>query len=218
MPRVFLFEMLDEEPADDKFDDEDYDPYLAAPEAFQYLPAPELGGPQGPVRVAVRDAQVGAIDNGPSTIDLMLGRAPRAPDPWEAKAETAAARIATALSEIGAVRAYIRYDGGNDEGFAWFDHCAFKDGSKRDANGVAKDLEAAGVEPGIEAFDGRRWPVRSVLDDVVASMWAVRLLGEGYGTGEYVMYGAFSVDLESGLVSDDPDPAPVVQNISLKAQ
>lgn len=169
------------------------------------------------MRVAVREAQVGAIDNGPSTIDLMLGRAPRAPDPWEAKAEAAAARIATALHELGATHAYIRYDGGDDEGFAWFDHCIFKDGLRRDADTVAKDLEAGGVEPGIEAFGGRGH-MRDVLDDVLASMWAVELLGEGYGTGEYVMYGAFSVDLETGLVSDDPDPAPVVRNISLKVQ
>jgi hypothetical protein len=45
--------------------------------------------------------------------------------------------------------------------------------------------------------------------------WATMLLGSGYGTGEYSMYGAFTVDLEACTISDDPDADPVVQNIEI---
>lgn len=217
MPHVFSIEMLDEQPTDDMYDDQNFDPFLAAPEAFQYLRAPDLGGPEGPVRVAVRIEDAGKIDLGPSMIDKMLGRAPRPADPWMVQAEVEGAKIATAMRDLGATRAYVRYDGGNDEGFAWFGHCEFKDGSTRDADQVAKDLEAAGLKIEMQTYGGQS-PVRNALDDFVASVWAVKLLGEGYGTGEYVMYGAMFVDLQTGETTDDPNAQPVVRNIQLKEQ
>lgn len=214
MPRIFSIDMLDEEPTDEMLDQEDL--FAAAPEAFQYLPAPDLGGPVGPVRVAVHPTQAGKIDNGPSAYERFTGKKEHV-DEWATKAEAEAARFAEAMVALGAVRAYMRYDGGNDEGFAWFDHCVFRDGSKRDADRMAKDLEAAGCKPRMQTW-GARSATRNALDDLVAGPWAVALLGRGYGTGEYVMYGAFFVDLETGLVTDDPDAQPVVQNITLKAQ
>jgi hypothetical protein len=217
MPRVFSIEMLDEQPADEMYDDEDYDPYRVAPDAFQYLAAPHLGGPMGPVRVAVHPSQAGNIDNGPDAYERYAGRNPRARDEWAVKAEGEAARFAAEMRTLGTVRVYIRYDGGNDEGFAWFDHCVMEDGSARDADSMAKDLEAAGIAPQMQTWGGRS-PTRNALDDLVACTWAIELLGQGYGTGEYVMYGAFWVDLESGLATDDPDPAPVTRNITLKTQ
>lgn len=214
MPRVFSIEMED---PNAEYDDEEYDPYLAAPEAFQYLAAPDLGGPPGLVRVAVRASEIGAIDNGPSMLDQWLGRSPRPPSQWDIDAEKEAAQLATAMRELGAVRAYMRYDGGNDEGFAWFDHCVFKDGTTRDADRVAKDLEEKGFHVSMKTFGGGS-AMREALDDIVATPWSVKLLGEGYGTGEYVMYGAFSVDLETGVAADDPNPAPVTRNLSFKEQ
>lgn len=215
MPRVFSIEMLDEQPTDETFDDDNFDPFLAAPEAFQYLPAPDLGGPQGPVRIAVHPSQAGKIDNGPTAYERFSGGKERL-DEWAVKAEAEAARFAEAMAALGAARAYVRYDGGNDEGFAWFDHCVMKDGSQRDADQLAKDLESAGLAPDMKTWGGRS-PTRNALDDLVATTWAVNLLGQGYGTGEYVMYGALWVDLESGIATDDPNPAAVVQNITLKA-
>jgi hypothetical protein len=214
MPRVFSIDM---EPVDNDFDDEEYDPYLVTPEEYQYLPAPDMGGPPGPVRVAVRPSEVGSIDNGLSMIDRMLGKsAPRQRNQWEIDAESTAARLATAIRDLGGTRAYMRYDGGNDEGFAWFDHCVFRDGSTRDAERLAKDLETSGFKLGMKTFSGGS-AVREGLDDIVATTWSIKLLGQGYGTGEYVMYGAFSVDLETGVATDDPDPAPVTRNLRFKA-
>jgi hypothetical protein len=34
---------------------------------------------------------------------------------------------------------------------------------------------------------------------------AVKLLGLGFGTGEYDMYGAFTADFRSGELIDDPN-------------
>jgi len=45
--------------------------------------------------------------------------------------------------------------------------------------------------------------------------WAEMLLGRGYGTGEYSMYGAFTVDLDTCTVTDDSNADPVVQNITI---
>jgi hypothetical protein len=215
MPRIFTIEMADEFD-DEKFNDEEFDPLAAAPEAFQYVPAPAFG-PKGPVYVAVNPSQVGKIDNGPDAVERELGRISRPQNDWEVQAEGEAARFAAALLALGALRAYVRYDGGNDEGFAWFDRCAMADGSTRDADQVAKDLEAAGVKPAIQTW-GNGTPTRNALDDILANPWAGKLLGEGYGTGEYVMYGACWVDLKSGLISDDADPAPVAQNFQFKGQ
>src|SRR5262249_21292203 len=131
MPRVFSPEMLEESALDDVYDNEEADPFEVAPAAFQYLSAPDLGGPKGLVRVAVRSEHVGQIRNEPTMYESMSGKQ-HAPDKWETEAEQMAAKLAEAMFAMGAVRAYIRYDGGNDEGFAWFDHCIFKDGSTRD--------------------------------------------------------------------------------------
>lgn len=216
MPRVYSLEMLDEEPTEQMLDDESFDPFLAAPDAFQYLPAPDLGGPKGPVRVAVHPSQAGKIDNGPTAYERFTGKKDHV-DEWVLKAEAEAARFADAMKALGAVRAYMRYDGGNDEGFAWFDHCVMKDGTSRDADALAKELEYAGLTPKMKTW-GNRSETRNALDDLVAGIWAAQLLGQGYGTGEYVMYGAFWVDLETGVASDDPNPDPIVQNIQFKVQ
>lgn len=213
MPRVFSIEMADELP-DEVLDDEDFDPFTVPAAAFQYIPAPELG-PRGPVYVAVDPAQVGRIENGPDAYERLVGERSRDQDEWAIKAEAEAARFAAALKALGATRAYARYDGGNDEGFAWFDHCLMADGSTRDADRLAKDLVEAGITPEIQTWGGHS-PTRNALDDFVASTWAIKLLGQGYGTGEYVMYGAFWADLDTGLLTDDSDPAPITRNLQFK--
>jgi hypothetical protein len=41
------------------------------------------------------------------------------------------------------------------------------------------------------------------------------LLGKSYGTGNYSMYGAFTVDLETCMITDDPNAVPVVRDIEI---
>jgi hypothetical protein len=45
--------------------------------------------------------------------------------------------------------------------------------------------------------------------------WASMLLGEGFGTGEYSMYGAFTVDLETCAITDNRNADPIVENIQI---
>jgi hypothetical protein len=45
--------------------------------------------------------------------------------------------------------------------------------------------------------------------------WASMLRGDGFGTGEYSMYGAFTVDLETCAIIDDRNADPIVENIRI---
>jgi hypothetical protein len=173
------------------------DEIRAMMEAFQYLTPPACGGPANPVHVAVRptDIRRASDSSGAGAPQMRPGGGD-----WEDLGEVTGATFAAGMAALGAVRAYIRYDGGHDEGFAYFDHCVFKDGSVRNVERVAGDLEAADA---VEFADARE-----MLSDVVADQWAVQLLGSGYGTGEYKMYGGFWVDLDTGLITDDPDASP----------
>jgi hypothetical protein len=151
--------------------------------AFQYLTPPEWYGfgRRGNVRVRVhpRKRRRGVYDE-------------------EGYGEPVGVRVAVGLAALGAVRAYIRYDGGNDEGFAHFDYCQMQDRSHCFRERLARDLRAADPVEFAEAED----MLTGAADD-----WSVELLGE-YGTGEYDMFGAFWLSLRTGLVRDDPTAAP----------
>ena len=45
--------------------------------------------------------------------------------------------------DLDVVRIYGRYDGGNDEGFAWLDHAITRDGRKLSRD----DISATGLKP-----------------------------------------------------------------------
>jgi hypothetical protein len=57
--------------------------------------------------------------------------------------------------------------------------------------------------------------LKDIVEDWLCSEWASMLLGDSYGTGEYSMYGAFTVDLVGCTITDDRDAEPVVQNIEI---
>lgn len=160
---------------------------------FNFWSASSAGG-QHQVYVAIRPTSApGPVTS--SLLDLYRG----AGDVSDLMQEVVCATVAAGMRSQGAVRAYCLYDGGDDEGFARFDHCVFKDGSTRKISRVAADLAAA---------DPVLFANAPALLEEVASTWAVQLLGRGYGTGAYTMYGGFWVDLDTGLVTDDPDAQP----------
>jgi hypothetical protein len=156
-------------------------------------------------------------------------RRERARSEWERQWERTRAVVIPALQQIGGRRIYGRYDGGNDEGFAWFDSLALKDGQRIDLDAVVErlhdaqvhaSLRAAGVEledpfsPTASDSQIERAVLKSSIDRLCDD-WATMLLGRGFGTGEYSMYGAFTVDLEACTIADDPGAEAVVQNISI---
>jgi hypothetical protein len=204
---------------------------------FRYLTPPELGGPAGPARFSDRvpPPRAAPAPATPSLLDRLLGRKPSAaapivrPSRQEQEAEDARrsqhwlALIVAALREIGARHVYGRYDGGNDEGFAWLDHVALTSGERLVPDEVARRLAAAGLrerlaEAGLwhDQWGTGEKAMRDIAIETFATECAVKLLGGGYGTGPFYLYGAFTVDLDTCTVVDDRNAEPVVENIEIE--
>ena len=207
---------------------------------FRYLPPPDLGGPPEPVRfgdAAQPPQEPPAQPSGsrPSFWKRLFGSGKR-PSPaqtrWNQRQEQerqvtayATSLTAGALRAAGIARAYCRYDGGNDEGWAWLDHFITTTGERRTAEDLVDSLlqtdlldtlvaaKAVFVHPDAQ----RREHLLGAITDGLATDCAVQLLGSGFGTGPYYLYGAFVVDFAARTITDDPSAEPVVENIELKA-
>lgn len=155
-------------------------------------------------------------------------RPPRAtgwfgPEEARRRTQIMMALLVPALRELGVKQAYCRYDGGNDEGFAWLDHVRLSDGTRLDPGALASLLIAQGLgsrllEEGLATADTRHpleTRVKNAIGSWLISEWAALLLGSGFGTGEYQLYGAFTVDLEACTITDDPEAKAIVENITL---
>src|SRR5687768_11263958 len=126
-----------------------------------------------------------------------------------------------ALRGAGATALKVRYDGGYDEGFSHAEAVVFGQ-QARDHEQVARDLTTPQLVAHIRAaaaqesqwhnasefYAGASDPevVRHAMDELAHEL-ASKLLGEGYGTGEYELYGAFTADLETGRIEDHEDAA-----------
>jgi hypothetical protein len=117
------------------------------------------------------------------------------------------------LRAIGGTHFRVTYDGGNDEGWAHPDH--IKVGDKQiPADSLLTQLVNSSLILQIRDLNKgqKRDPYVKANDKQVAD-WALEafvyeiataLLGEGFGTGEYMLYGAFTVNLLTGEIVDDP--------------
>ena len=125
----------------------------------------------------------------------------------------------TELANRGATTFRVRYDGGYDEGFAHPEYVAFGD-SRRSAADVVDELNHPAFIASVRAAASpRRYNTyteksdalvaRHALDELAHAL-ASSVLGDGYGTGEYALYGAFIADLTNHQIMDDPsEPKPV---------
>jgi hypothetical protein len=132
-----------------------------------------------------------------------------------------------AMRALAATRFRVRYDGGYDEGFSHPDAVGTADGlldaqafadEKLASEAFSSQVRAsaqAQQPPGVwGGGSGSDWyrqasdqqVARSALDELAHAL-ATRLLGDGFGTGEYQLYGAFTADLRSGEITDDQDVA-----------
>ena len=160
--------------------DDGTEPAPPRADQFVYMAASEFGGGRAPVRFDVpllrppvqAAAEPTRAKNGGFLYRLLGVPPPAAARPqterdlqekresaqreWEQRWERIRAIVIPALQEIGGRRVYGRYDGGNDEGFAWFDSLELRDGQRIDPDAVAQRLQeaqvdarllAAGVEP-----------------------------------------------------------------------
>jgi hypothetical protein len=125
------------------------------------------------------------------------------------------------LEKAGVRRAYCRYDGGYDEEFAWADYFELQDGGRIGPNDLATRLQGARLPDRLYAAEGtRRQAFQQTEMDIVnrlCSEWAALLMGEGFGTGEFSMYGAFTADLETRMVTDNRVPDPEGHKASKQA-
>jgi hypothetical protein len=170
-------------------------------------------------------------------LGLLLGHRARpasAPEPrltLEQQQEASAYRgqhvlalIVSALREIGVRRVYCRYDGGGDEGFAWLDHAETQSGERLAPTLLARRLGKTSLLR--RGIDAGLWPrrrvmraqqLRDIADMQFADECAARLLGGGFGTGEMLLYGALTVDLDTCTIADDRDASPVTRHFTIEA-
>jgi hypothetical protein len=113
---------------------------------------------------------------------------------------------AAAFRDAGVRYVFIRYDGGNDEGFTHFEAVEMSDGRRlggEDAEARravrAAVLAAQGEETDVDAFE--KFGFAEIFDAA-----AIALLGPGFGTGAYEFYGAVTIDCQECLLKDDQSP------------
>jgi hypothetical protein len=103
------------------------------------------------------------------------------------------------------------------------DRIEMQGGERIDASTLAQRLHDLQVQSRIYAAGiakraariSEQEQLKDIVEDWLCSEWASMLLGDSYGTGEYSMYGAFTVDLVGCTITDDRDAEPVVQNIEI---
>jgi hypothetical protein len=144
------------------------------------------------------------------TAHLSYALVPQSRQPQREPAQRRQHLFAVAIPELrkaGVRRVYCRYDGGHDEGFAWPDYFDMQDGGRISPRDLAGRLRGAGLADRLSAAGAMNLDAFTETDlDVLRRLcfeWASLLLGDGYGTGEYSMYGAFMVDLDACTISDD---------------
>ena len=144
------------------------------------------------------------------------------------------ATMVPALRQIAIRRVYCRYEGGNDEGFSWIDRFETDDGTRIDReiiNQRLRDIQvrdklyAAGIINRATfkrfaphgASDQEPEKVNGLAMDWLCDEWACILLGGSFGGGQYSMFGAFTVDLETCTIADDPNADPIVKHIQISS-
>jgi hypothetical protein len=128
------------------------------------------------------------------------------------------------MRKVGVTHFRIRYDGGHDEGFSHPDSVTAADGSGMTIEALIDKLAtpqlAAELRKVAEVRAEGNWQniaeyyknlsdaevVKSACDELAEHI-VVANLGNGYGTGEYTMYGEIIADLVEGTFTDDPNAA-----------
>jgi len=209
-------------------------------EKFVYLPSPEYTGSRLPARFSIVPAEPAELQplaeplpplgGRRSFIDWLLRRGQQQVQRYLGEQlhrsnlmqRQLLSIMVPALRAVGVRRAYCRYDGGCDEGFAWLDGYEMDGGARLDdealgllldKTNIRHELSAAGLTRG--AGSGEPKNLVNFASVRLSQAWASILLGNNFGTGEYLMYGAFTVDLDECIISDDPNADPIVKSIGI---
>ncbi len=202
---------------------------------FEYLPPPEFGGAGDPVRFSLQETlhfpRAEKPAHKPDLIGFLRGLLRRPARQVVARPTPADDMrvVLPKLRALGATKAYCRYDGGNDESFAWLDHVVLRDGSRLGVDEILRRMDVVELEPALRSLFKRRRPpgsdywsapaerlLRNAVRNGLAEFGAELMLGGGnFGNGPMSLFGAFTIDFEAGLVVDDPNAEPVVENIQI---
>lgn len=224
----FVYSEEDREWPEDAGDD--YEPPPPLPEQFEYLPPPDFSGAREPVTFS-DSASASAASTGPKRPlkermlmwvlakilpgggDVMANLRQQEQDAARSRQQLFAIMV-PALRQLGGRRVHCVYDGGNDEGFAWFGSLETAESAltleevsdRLTGTGLTeKLLQAEMVQEHADQPRSEREHLREILEYWLPEEWAVLLLGWGFGTGAFSMYGAFTVDLENCTITDDRD-------------
>jgi hypothetical protein len=125
--------------------------------------------------------------------------------------------VLEALKSMGAHELEVTYDGGHDEGFAYPEWVYVGDkalaveeiAASPAFKPLVSDMRKKVEQQTTNWYRGQSDAVlaRSLLDQLADELAAL-LLGEGYGTGEYELYGSFRAHLKSGEIIDNPNAKP----------
>lgn len=223
--------------------DDDWEPPEPKVADFQYLAPPDIGGAKDPVPFSIAaagtkeaiKAEKAARRRTPLSLRLLtwvlnrsLGANDYAEQARKRQEQQAASRanlfstLVPAMKSLGVLRVSCAYDGGNDEGFAWMESCTTAEeslskvelGKRLLTTDIVRKLKDCDLIRGNKQSDDNA--LISLLDEWLAPEWACLLLGDGFGTGPYTMYGAFTVDLQTLMITDDRDAkVPKDGNISI---
>lgn len=223
--------------------DDDWEPPEPTAANFQYLAPPDFGGAKDPVPFSIAPAgtkeaikaEKRARKKAPLSyrflawlLNRWMGPNDYAEQARQQREKQAANRanlfstLVPAMQSVGVTSVCCVYDGGNDEGFAWLKSCANAEGtlSKDDLVKSLMTTDIVTKLKDVELIRDNNQPdvqaLESLLDDWLAPEWGCLLLGEGFGTGPYTMYGAFTVDLQTLTITDDRNATvPQDGNISI---
>jgi hypothetical protein len=116
------------------------------------------------------------------------------------------------LRELGVTTVYCSYNGGNDEGFAQLSGVKLEgsivefDDLKQQLTGGLLGSKTSEYLRRYYSYSAKEPSQEQRVDfflDLFADSLANRLLGQGYGTGEYSMKGSFRANLETGEIIDE---------------
>lgn len=201
---------------------DDYEPPPPRPDQFEYLAPPDFGGAREPVKFS-DSASAEHAGTGPSlplkarlwmwilgkahpAVGDILAQRKRQEQEAALRRQRLFSVMVPALRQMGGRRVHCVYDGGNDEGFAWFRSLETPEG-ELSLDELCRRLAGTGVIEQLHPGHSRDESdlLRNTLEYSLPEEWAALLLGEGFGTGPFSMYGAFTVDLENLTIHDDRD-------------
>jgi len=134
-------------------------------------------------------------------------------EPASAEVPANGRKLASTLTPVllakGIQRIFCKYDGGNDEGFAYFESAETASGRLDQKqlvaliNSTPEAIALFDEKKSSVIYSGKHQPSvgERLLEDFVFAL-SVLLLGSGYGTGEYEMQGRFVFDLATRQITD----------------